>query len=82
MLKTLRSPPDIVEEYKQEYGYIGPALCTAVAKARTQVTPSTSAGTVAIANNTNQQATVNTGRSVSQGTSSQLIFQLKGKTKF
>lgn len=36
VLKTLRSPPDFVDDYKQDYGYIGPSLCSAVTKARTQ----------------------------------------------
>ncbi|XP_063977607.1 transcription initiation factor TFIID subunit 6-like isoform X2 [Diachasmimorpha longicaudata] len=36
ILKTMRSAPDFVDDYKQDYGYLGPALCAAVAKARTQ----------------------------------------------
>jgi transcription initiation factor TFIID subunit 6 len=67
VLKTLRSPPDYIEEYKQEYGYIGPPLCTAVAKARTQPTTIAPATTVSIANNANQQQTpVNTNKTISQ----------------
>ncbi|KAG8041528.1 hypothetical protein G9C98_002821 [Cotesia typhae] len=34
VLKTIRSPPDFVEEYKLDYGYMGPMLCSAVAKAQ------------------------------------------------
>lgn len=36
LLKTLRQPPDYVEEYRNEFGYLGPALHTAVLKARAQ----------------------------------------------
>jgi hypothetical protein len=43
LLKTLRQPPDYVEEYRNEFGYLGPALHAAVLKARTQPTnPATS----------------------------------------
>lgn len=35
-LKSVRSPPDYVEEYRQEYGYLGGALHAAVVKARQQ----------------------------------------------
>lgn len=41
----MTNPPDYLEDYKAEYGYLGPALVSAVAKARTQ--PSTPAATVA-----------------------------------
>ncbi|KAF5275651.1 hypothetical protein FQA39_LY06763 [Lamprigera yunnana] len=36
IIKNLRNPPDYFEEYKSDYGYLGPALQTAVMKARTQ----------------------------------------------
>ncbi|KAF5307737.1 hypothetical protein FQR65_LT06608 [Abscondita terminalis] len=36
IIKNLRSQPDYFEEYKADYGYLGPALQTAVMKARTQ----------------------------------------------
>ncbi|XP_060535764.1 transcription initiation factor TFIID subunit 6 [Cylas formicarius] len=39
VLKNLRNPPDNLEDYKQEYGYLGLALHGAVLKARTQPTP-------------------------------------------
>ena len=42
MLKAIRSPPDVLEEYKAEFGYLGPALCTAVIKARQTPTTTTS----------------------------------------
>nr|CAD7461102.1 unnamed protein product [Timema tahoe] len=42
--KTLRQSPDLVEEYRAEYGYLGPALHSGVVKARTQPTPSSTAG--------------------------------------
>ncbi|XP_043218392.1 transcription initiation factor TFIID subunit 6-like [Amphibalanus amphitrite] len=36
LLKQLRSSPDVVEQYQAEYGYLGPMLCAAVSKARSQ----------------------------------------------
>ncbi|XP_074115569.1 transcription initiation factor TFIID subunit 6 [Cotesia typhae] len=53
VLKTIRSPPDFVEEYKLDYGYMGPMLCSAVAKARTQ--PLTAVTPTAVSLTTNQQ---------------------------
>nr|CAD7569481.1 unnamed protein product [Timema californicum] len=44
LVKTLRQSPDLVEEYRAEYGYLGPALHGGVVKARTQPTPSSTAG--------------------------------------
>lgn len=41
VLKSIRDPPDNVEEYKQEYGYLGVSLYNAVIKARTQPNPVT-----------------------------------------
>jgi transcription initiation factor TFIID subunit 6 len=52
LLKTLRQPPDYVEEYRSEFGYLGPALHTAVLKARTQPTPSPAASSACAANAT------------------------------
>ncbi|PSN55976.1 Transcription initiation factor TFIID subunit 6 [Blattella germanica] len=45
LLKTIRQPPDFLEEYRAEFGYLGAALHGAVVKARTQPTPSPSAST-------------------------------------
>lgn len=70
VLKTIRSPPDYIEDYKQDYGYIGPALCTTVAKARTASTQlatlaTTAATTTALT--TNQQQSLNcTGKTLMQ----------------
>ena len=62
----IRSPPDFVEDYKQDYGYLGPALCAAVAKARTQPTAlATTATTTALTAN-QQQTTINTGKTIMQ----------------
>uniref|UniRef100_A0AAX7SZ47 Transcription initiation factor TFIID subunit 6 n=1 Tax=Astatotilapia calliptera TaxID=8154 RepID=A0AAX7SZ47_ASTCA len=36
VIAKLRSPPDNVEQYRTEYGYLGPMLCSHVMKARTQ----------------------------------------------
>lgn len=41
VLKTMRSPPDLLEDYKKDFGFLGPTLHQAVIKARTQ-TSSTS----------------------------------------
>ncbi|CAD7080948.1 unnamed protein product [Hermetia illucens] len=48
VLKTIRNPPDIVEEYKRDYGFLGPTLHQAVVKARNapQVIPSTSINSI------------------------------------
>lgn len=43
VIKNTTNPPDYLEEYKAEYGYLGPALHSAVIKARTQPTPVTTA---------------------------------------
>lgn len=32
----LRPPPDVVDQYRTDYGYLGPMLCSHVIKARTQ----------------------------------------------
>jgi hypothetical protein len=42
-LKQMRSTPDNIEDYKQEYGYLGAALHAAVVKARQAVTVTTAA---------------------------------------
>ncbi|XP_047000262.1 transcription initiation factor TFIID subunit 6 [Schistocerca americana] len=39
LLKGLRQPPDVLDEYRAEFGYLGPALHAAVTKARTQPQP-------------------------------------------
>ncbi|CAG5085354.1 Similar to Taf6: Transcription initiation factor TFIID subunit 6 (Drosophila melanogaster) [Cotesia congregata] len=36
ILKIVRSPPDFLEEYKQDYGYLGQILYSAIAKSRAQ----------------------------------------------
>ncbi|KAI9588336.1 transcription initiation factor TFIID subunit 6-like isoform X6 [Glossina fuscipes] len=47
ILKQIRSPSDYAEEYKNDFGFLGPSLCQAVIKARNNpssavVTPSSS----------------------------------------
>ncbi|KAK0161588.1 hypothetical protein PV327_010043 [Microctonus hyperodae] len=65
VLKTIRCSPDILEEYKLDYGYMGPALCSAVAKARIQpaavstMTPTTSSSMM-----TNQQGPATNAKSI------------------
>ncbi|XP_046746889.1 transcription initiation factor TFIID subunit 6-like isoform X1 [Diprion similis] len=55
VLKGMRPAPDYVEEYKQDFGYVGPVLCAAVAKARIQPAPLTTSATAATTLTTNQQ---------------------------
>ena len=44
ILKVTRQPPDNSDEYRQEFGYLGPALQVAVSRSRTQSgTPASSA---------------------------------------
>lgn len=64
-MKTIRPAPDYIEDYKQDYGYIGPALCAAVAKARTQPTTLTTPSTTSTTLTTNQN-TVSAAKSVMQ----------------
>uniref|UniRef100_A0A182K7V1 Transcription initiation factor TFIID subunit 6 n=1 Tax=Anopheles christyi TaxID=43041 RepID=A0A182K7V1_9DIPT len=45
ILKTLRNPPDLVEEYKRDYGCLGQTLHQAVVKARSASPSSGAAGT-------------------------------------
>ncbi|XP_015600707.1 transcription initiation factor TFIID subunit 6 isoform X2 [Cephus cinctus] len=69
VLKTMRPPPDIVEEYKLDYGYIGPTLCAAVAKARTQPMALTTNVVSATTLTTNQQqGSSNVGKTMMQTT--------------
>ncbi|CAG0885829.1 unnamed protein product [Darwinula stevensoni] len=44
VLKTLRNPPDNLEEYKAEFGYLGNALHSGVMRARMQGASQSSAG--------------------------------------
>jgi len=68
-----------VEEYKQDYGYIGPALCAAVAKARTQPAALTTPTTTALT--TNQQQSSNcTGKTLVQ-TGKQIIINISAYYK-
>ena len=36
MIAKTRNPPDNVEQYRLDYGHLGPMLCSHVVKARTQ----------------------------------------------
>jgi len=65
-LKTIRSLPDYVDEYKQDYGYIGPALCAAVVKARTQPTALTTTATTTALTTNQQQGSNCTGKTLVQ----------------
>ncbi|GAB1868409.1 Transcription initiation factor TFIID subunit 6 [Camponotus japonicus] len=80
VLKTIRSPPDYVDDYKQDYGYIGPALCAAVAKARTQpVALATTTTTTALTTN-QQQGSNCTGKTLVQTVTSSSPGQQTGRT--
>ncbi|XP_029168957.1 transcription initiation factor TFIID subunit 6-like [Nylanderia fulva] len=81
VLKTIRSPPDYVDSYKQDYGYIGPALCAAVAKARTQpIALATTTTTTTTALTTNQQVHSNcTGKTLVQTVTSSSPGQQPGR---
>ncbi|XP_011301175.1 transcription initiation factor TFIID subunit 6-like [Fopius arisanus] len=73
VLKTIRLAPDFIDDYKQDYGYLGPPLCAAVAKARTQPvavaqSPSTSAGLPASQSPSAKTLVQNENISVSQPT--------------
>lgn len=46
VIKTIRNSPDYIEEYKQDYGFLGPALHTAVTKARMQPQQPTPSSTI------------------------------------
>lgn len=44
LLKATRQPPDNVDDFRQEFGFLGPAIHAALARARTQsITPTSSA---------------------------------------
>ncbi|KAK3918177.1 Transcription initiation factor TFIID subunit 6 [Frankliniella fusca] len=60
ILKSVRSPPDNLEDYKSDYGFMGPLLHSAVVKARASPqTPSSSAGSGT--NNSNMTGAVPSG---------------------
>lgn len=52
IVKSIRNPPDNLEEYKQEYGYLGISLHGAVIKARTQPTPVSTLSSSSVSTNT------------------------------
>lgn len=81
VLKNIRNPPDYVEEYKQDYGYIGPALCAAVAKARTQPAAlATTASTTTALTTSQQQGPACTGKTLVQAVTSSSPGQQAGRT--
>lgn len=69
VLKTLRNPPDTVNDYKAEYGYLGPQLQVAVVKAR-QAPPSTATTLTAPI----RAITPTTTRIIQQGETSFSVF--------
>ncbi|XP_050309389.1 transcription initiation factor TFIID subunit 6-like [Anthonomus grandis grandis] len=76
IIKTLRGPPDNVEDYKQDYGYLGFSLHGAVAKARTQITaPASSSANSATSSGVVPSATVGPTVTARTVTSSGIIQQ-------
>lgn len=80
IIKSMRTVPDIMEEYKTEYGYMGIPLHSAVLKARaTPQSPATSSSSGS-SNSTNITAVVPSGvitaatRPVGQLTGENLTF--------
>jgi transcription initiation factor TFIID subunit 6 len=51
VLKTVRTPPDVLEDYKRDFGFLGPALHQSVIKARqtpTSTSTSTSSSSISV----------------------------------
>ena len=73
IIKNLKNPPEHVEEYKAEYGYLGPALQAAVTKP-----PPISTSTSNVNSNTITNMGVNIARSVtgSSGLVQQVHFMI------
>lgn len=48
ILKVIRQPPDNLDDYRQEFGFLGPALQVSVSRSRTQSsgTPASSSSTL------------------------------------
>lgn len=55
-----------MDDYKQDYGYIGPPLCAAVAKARTQPATLATTASTTTALTTSQQGPTCTGKTIMQ----------------
>ncbi|ERL87003.1 hypothetical protein D910_04405 [Dendroctonus ponderosae] len=70
IIKTIRNPPDSLEEYKQEFGYLGISLHAAVVKARTQPTPVSTAASVV-----STSAITSVGQSIARPMTSSGIVQ-------
>ena len=53
ILKVIRQPPDNLDDYRQEFGYLGPALQVSVSRSRTQSggTPASSSSTLSSSGN-------------------------------
>ncbi|XP_066147528.1 transcription initiation factor TFIID subunit 6 [Euwallacea fornicatus] len=77
VVKSVRNPPDNLEEYRQDYGYVGIAFHAAVVKARTQPTP-----VMTVVSTSTTTGTITTvGQAVSRGvTTSTTILQQSNST--
>ncbi|KAF7271491.1 TBP-associated factor 6 [Rhynchophorus ferrugineus] len=71
ILKSIRNPPDNLEEYKQEYGYLGVVLHNAVVKARTQP----ASVTTLPSSNISTSSITSVGQSIARSVSSGIIQQ-------
>ncbi|XP_022919113.2 transcription initiation factor TFIID subunit 6 isoform X1 [Onthophagus taurus] len=63
IIKNIRNPPDYLDDYKIEYGYLGQTLQNAVMKARTQP-PATTTTTTNMTNNAITSVGANISRAV------------------
>lgn len=84
VIKSIRNPPDNLEEYKQEYGYLGPALHNAVIKARTQPTPATTTISTpsSIPCSSSLTRTVTASSGIVQQVGILIIFRIKYTNKY
>lgn len=73
ILKTIRDPPDYLDEYKEEYGYLGPALHSSVVKARTLPTPITTTTNVCSSTISSVGPTISRNVSVPTGIVQQVL---------
>lgn len=71
IIKSTTNSPDYLEEYKNEYGYLGPALHSAVVKARMQPTPPTT-----VSSSVSASSIASVGATITRSTPSAIIQQV------
>ncbi|XP_044752034.1 transcription initiation factor TFIID subunit 6 [Coccinella septempunctata] len=88
VLKSIRSPPDLIEEYKQDYGYLGPLLHSGVSKGRSQPNTSTvtcssvtnsSSAITSIANTVSRPISAATGTIIQQNVGNRVMSPAVGR---